>query len=450
VKPTILVLSILVAASAACLRSPSVSPTLSPAPTTESTQPPSVSAGAGAQVAYVENGNLLVWDEATGGTQTIFDGGDVIGVGASDDGQVLAFLRRSVVQLAEEPWTSWREQSALWAIGRDGGDPRELESAEALRSLQGAAESESTNIPYMAWIPGTHRLLYSAWTYIVQAEGESHAVPEGLFLVDADTGSAAVLMPAGNTLRFVPSPDAQQIALLSPTGLGFINVDGSNLRPDVLTYPGAGLTGPLFPTGVWVQDSRAFVITGSLEQDPEFNISFTLQKVPVDGSPPEVLATIPRSDPRSVTFSPDGRQAAFVQFTDGEPSGLPGWSIIPLPVGVCPLAIPQHLDPFFWGAPAVHWSPDGRAFNGKMWELCPDATTGSEVCETMLSYDGSVAAIQWLDALRFLFLTREPSVLFLVTQDSSGRLDDTTVPIVAWPLEEFVGLNGFAAIRGNR
>jgi hypothetical protein len=444
-KHLIAVLSLLVAAAAACQPLPSASPTIAPTPTTEATQAPSASAGTGAQVAFVKDGRVLMWDEATGQTQTLFDAGDAISVSVSDDGQVLAFLRRSVVQLAEDPWTSWREQSALWAIDRDGGNLRELVSADALRSLLDAAETESTNIPQMEWIPGTHRLLHSAWRYIVQAEGESHAVPEGLFLVDADTLSESVLMPAGSNLRFVPSPDGQQIALMSPTGLGFINVDGSHLRSDALSFPEAGLTGPLLPTGVWTQDSRAFVIIGSFELDPMFNISFTLWKVPLEGSAPEALATIHRSDPRSVTFSPDGRQAAFAQYTDQQPSELAGWSIISLPAGVGPLAIPQHLDLSFAG---VHWSPDARAFNRTMRELCPDATRESDICASPLSFDGSAAAIHWLDAYHFLYLTREPSVLFLVTLDPSGVFDGTTVPIVAWPLEEFVGLDSFAAVAG--
>lgn len=441
------VLSLLLAAAAvACQYLPPVSPTAAPTPTTESAQALSGSLGTEALVAFVKDGNLLIWDEATAESQTIFDAGDAIGVSVSDDGQVLAFLRRSAVQLAEDPWTNWREQSALWAIDRDGDNLRELISADALRSLLSAAETESTGIPQMEWIPGTHRLLYSAWRYIVQAEGESHAVPEGLFLVDADSLSASVLMPAGSILHFVPSPDGQQIALMSPTGVGFIRADGSHLRSDALTYPEAALTGPLLPTGSWTQDSRAVLITGSFELDPSFSISFTLWKVPVEGSPPEALAAIQRSEPRTVTLSPDGRQAAFAQYTDQEPSELAGWSIISLPTGVGPLAIPRRLDLSLGG---VHWSPDGVAFNGTMRELCPGATGDSEVCDSRLSFNGSPAAIEWLDASRFLFLTREPSALFLVTLDPSGASDAASVPIVAWPLEDLAGPVSFAAVAGN-
>jgi hypothetical protein len=233
--------------------------------------------------------------------------------------------------------------------------------------------------------------------------------------------------------------------MMSPTGLGFINADGSDLRPDVLSYPEVRLTGPLLPNGVWTQDSSAFVTTGSFELDSMFNISFTLWRVPVDGSPPEAMATIQRSDPRSVTFSPDGRQVSFAYYTDQEPSELV-WSIISLPTGVGPLAILQPLDLSFAG---VHWSPDGRAYNATMRELCPDATRESDVCDSKLRFDGSAAAIHWLEASRYLFLTREPSVLYLVTMDPSGVFDDATVPIVAWPIEQFVGPKSFSAVAGQ-
>ena len=109
-KHLIAVLSLLVAAAAAaCQPLPSVSPAIAPPPTAAATQAPSASAGTGPAVAFVKDGRVLIWDEATGETQTLFDAGDAIGVSASDDGQVLAFLRRSVVQLAQAPWTHWRK-----------------------------------------------------------------------------------------------------------------------------------------------------------------------------------------------------------------------------------------------------------------------------------------------------------------------------------------------------
>jgi len=45
-----------------------------------------------------------------------------------------------------------------------------------------------------------------------------------------------------------------------------------------------------------------------------------------------------------------------------------------------------------------------------------------------------------------LLLTRDPSALFLVTLDPSGRMDATSEPIDVWPLEQSVGLQSFVAI----
>ena len=59
-----------------------------------------------------------------------------------------------------------------------------------------------------------------------------------------------MLAEAEENLRFLPSPDGKQIALMSPSDVGFINADGSNKRQNVLTFAEAGLTGPLFPRGV--------------------------------------------------------------------------------------------------------------------------------------------------------------------------------------------------------
>jgi Tol biopolymer transport system component len=417
----------------------------SPPPPTEaplpSTQAPSASPATGTTVVYTKDGDILVWDHVTGESRNIFNSGDVIRVELSDDGQLLAFLRRSIVQTGD---ADWRDQSALWVVDLTGENPRELVSGDTLRDLLGASERDSSNIPEMAWIRGTHRLLYNGWTYLVMAEGESHAIPRGLYSVDADEGTQQVLVNAESILRFVVSPDGGQVALLSPTALAFVDADGSNLRPDALTYAQVGVPGPLFPVGVWTEDSQAFVMTEPLEGDPAADIDLAISLVPADGSAPDELASVSRSHPGSVTFSPDGRSAAYIQYTDEVPPDIAGWFITPLGEGPGPLAIPRELEP---GYPSLHWSPDGRAFTGALAELCPGATNDSEICESPISR--GVSAIQWLDATHLLLLTRDPSALFLITLDPSGQMDATTEPIAVWPLEEFVGPQSFSAVEAG-
>jgi hypothetical protein len=230
------------------------------------TEPSGVSGGT-ALVAFVEDGDILVWEEASGQSQTIFDSGDVIRVELSDDGQLVAFLRRSY--FAADGFDR-HEQSELWVVEIDGENPRQLVSAEQLRDLLNAAETDSTNIPQFGWIPGTHRLVYSGWRYFVVAEGESHATPEGVYSVDADTLVHTVLAPVGNSLHFLPSPDGGQIALISTTDVRVMNADGSNPHQAMLNYPATGVPMRIIPDGVWTQDASALLVVAPAESETSF------------------------------------------------------------------------------------------------------------------------------------------------------------------------------------
>jgi hypothetical protein len=215
---------------------------------------------------------------------------------------------------------------------------------------------------------------------------------------------------------------------MSPSDVGFINADGSNKRQDVLTYAEVGLAGPLFPMGVWTQDSRAFVMTGSFEEDPRLNVNFTIWRIPMDGSSPEALATVTGSDPNSVTFSPDGKSASFLQTTDQQPPEIAGWFIKPLIPEAGPLALPYYGKEAFFAN--LHWSPADDAFAIKdqdLLQLCPNATQDSQVCgEPIHLGSGIITALQWVDTSRFLFVGIEPNTLSL------GKLDGTIAPIVTW------------------
>jgi hypothetical protein len=77
---------------------------------------------------------------------------------------------------------------------------------------------------------------------------------------------------------------------------------------------------------------------------------------------------------------------------------------------------------------------------GNLYPYCPTATTDYDVCNSVTPGYAAFYVIQWLDGDRFLFLTRDPFVLYL------GRLDHTTQPVVAWPLEEWVTPQSFSAV----
>lgn len=402
-----------------------------PVPTTASTihnaapaavtPAPPVSQGR-ALVAYTRDGDVFVWDEASGQSKTVFASGDVRRVVMSDDGQVIALVRHS------------ESGVALWAVDWNGRNPRELFPADTfdqrLESAQTESEPFGAGIGELEWIPGTHRLVYN-WT-IQGGSGDYWASPH-LYLLDADILSDTLLArdvvrDSVRQLNVVPSPDGQQLALITGTTLSFVNVDGSNRRDNVLTYSAVGVSSPpgLMSTGVWTQDARAFLITGSLEMDSELALGFSIWRVPVDGSAPEALTPVLNGRPDSVAFSPDGKRVAFLQNTDGS-------LIAPLSREAGSLAAAYKLEP---ESPAnLHWSPAGDAFTKDLLQLCAHASRETELCEMPFqTHVSGVAGVQWLDGQRVLFLTNAPSVLFLsrlhsppVLIDFSGSFDGVLV-----------------------
>jgi streptogramin lyase len=333
----------------------------------------------------------------------------VIRVELSDDGALAAFLRRSYF---EADGFDRHEQSALWVVELDGENPRELVSAEDLRELLNASETDSTNIPQMEWIPGTHNLLYSGWKYFVVAEGESHATPEGVYNVDADTQEHIVLVPAGNSLHFVSSPDGKQIALISTTDVMVMNADGSNQHQALLTYPATGVPMRIIPGGVWTQDASALLVAAPTESGPAPESNIVIWRVLIDGSPAQSLATIKVASYGSITFSPDGRSAAYLRADS--PAGLNqyGWFVTPLTPEAGPLAAPKSA---YLGTKNLHWSPAGVPYaihGGVLDQLCPEAAQDVEVCSQGPVLGEQIAEISWIDGARFVFVTREPYDLY--------------------------------------
>lgn len=218
-------------------------------------------------VSFTRDGSVYIWDSTTQSNSPVFNASDVTLVTISDDAQRIAFLRR------------WRDsnqcdQTALWVVEQDGENAREILSPAELRESLSAMECQSppVSIPKIEWLPASHRLVYSL------ISDHEHASPQGLYLADADTLETKTLVQADHSFHFVPSPDGQQVALLSTSGLSFINVDGSNWRQDVVKYPVSGRPLPGFGNGVWTMDSRAFVL--ATYGDNGLNIT----RVPVDGA----------------------------------------------------------------------------------------------------------------------------------------------------------------------
>jgi hypothetical protein len=382
--------------------------------------------GGSAVVVFVGDGDVVVWDEATGQSQTIFDTGDVIRVELSDDGELVAFLRRSFFAAGG---FDRNEQSALWVVGRDGANPRELVSAEQLRQRLSATDTDSTNFPRLAWIPNSHRLLYSGDTYAANGEGESAHVPtRGVYRMDAETLAEVVLLPADESAHFVPSPDGRLVALVHTSGLRFIDVETGRQQLELPAAPVVGDTGWFTNAGVWTQDSSAFVINALLE--PTNLISdYALWRVPMDGSPAAELISF-AAGTGSLIFSPDGSAGAYMGAASGTSST---WFIVPLPEDLGPVAVPRDTLDYS----ILTWSPGGSAYvlealtfdpegvmHGRegLLALCPNAVQTVEVCGPAIPFGEQIEWVEWLDRSRFLYVTYQPRRLFLGSLDGSATL----------------------------
>jgi hypothetical protein len=377
-------------------------------------------------VAYVRDGNIQLWDSSTNLSQNISSSGDVLHAEISDDGQVIAFQR---IVAGEQP--EMGASSSLWVVDRDGGNVREVVSADMFRQRLSAQKNEDTGIAEMTWIPGTHRLIYSGTKGNAAASDNRKA--EDVYLVDTDTLHNVLVSPAGNGWRvsgtfdgrqFVPSPDGEQIAILSGTELNLVNSDGSNLRQNFFTYPQSGAGDvPFVPTGLWTQDGLNLIVNAPMENDPSAQgASYSITRVPVDGSPVERITTVTDAPPVFFTFAPAGDRMGYRSI----PGSQPTWQIRSLALEAGPLAIPLEY------STNLFWSPSGDAYfldHQLIQPLCPDAISNSDVCGTAFVVPGEMTSIRWIDGNRFVGLTSNPTVLFL------GNRDGTLTTIASWPPE---------------
>jgi hypothetical protein len=382
-------------------------------------------------VAFVEDGNIQLWDQRTEQKKTIFASGDVSSVTMSEDSRIIVFTRRTRFEQPE-----LREQFSLWAVERDGSNPRQLVAPDSLRERLGPADNDSTGFAQLEWIPGSHRLIYSLKKYYLPGQGFSYS--QDLYAADADSGAdgilAAGVLPAEepSVLKFIPSPDGAQLALLSMDSLGFLGTDGQNRRDKVLTYPDVfrGDEPAVLATGAWTEDGRSFILAAPQAQDEQFNITVALWKVPADGGEPESLASVERSHPLSITFSPGGDHFAYLH--DEGPSKPPTYLTSPLSPAVGPLSLPAVVN--FNSYANLYWAPSGAVFNRDLIQLCPEATDDSNLCTKKFEFGSSnIESVRWIDSGRLLVLTRQPPVLFYSVD---GEWTGTATPIVAWAQPE--------------
>jgi hypothetical protein len=348
------------------------------------------------EVRFISDGNLWVWQEDTGEALQISYSKDAQSFSFSPDGQAIAFKRG-------EPY----RQTELWVINRDGTDLRRLVSAEQLHAMFGEPTTTEFDyldeIRYIDWIDGTKALGFEAQRCYNAIGGTCD--PGGAWQVDLKTGRLSPWTPP-NEIQHTPyelvSPDGSQIAQVGETGLTLVNINGSNRREDVLTYPyipqmeGGGFIGPNI---IWAPDSQSLVAITFTEDLWDDNSTFTSWRVPVDGAPAQKLHTF-TGFPLSVNLSPDLRYLAY-RYTVQSISN--DWELhLATLDGSRDIVYAQGKLMAFW-----HWAPDGVHFVYGQDET--RALALGSVCgapQPLLEPPVSpIWHLTWVDPIHFVFMS---------------------------------------------
>jgi len=387
-----------------------------PAPTLASvpTEIPASPAPAVAQVlrvVYVKDGNLYLWTEG-GGSVALTNTGDAVRVRISDDAQVVAFVR----QLDDNFFTQ-----ELWAVNTSlPYDEHLLVSFAEMDTLLAASpfpSADGLGFNVLEWRPGTHQLGYGT---VPLYEGPGSMPSEDVRFVDADTLAKSTLFDFGAGGRFRFSPDGNQLVLSTPDHISLVNVDGSNLRAEILTYPQVGTYSEYqyHPSPVWAADSASLRVAIPPEDPLAEPASPTvLWYIPTDGSPARQLSSIFASPfiwVDEYAFSPDLFQVAYVKDAGGNQqelhiAGVNGTSDYVFAVGA--------------GLFFEQWSPNSARFLYSMTGMAEQGIflgDGLGNSYTISSNPSTVGQMNWVDNSRFLYLYQNGANWELRISDVDG------------------------------
>lgn len=415
-----------VAATLTALAPAAVEPSPTPDSATEPTAAPTPTpTRAGLDelvVAYVDDGDPWITTES-GPPRQLSDAGDTIEVLISDDGAKVVFLRRETAEGDTQP-------VEIRTANADGSDERILvrpEQFDGLYPLEGMLHHDLASISF---IPGSHDLLLN-----------TRAIPEGpgllkhddLLRLDIESGALSTVFPPGEGGDFVPSPDGEQVALVRPNSISLVNVDGSDLRAEVVTHEPVITYSEFryYSQPIWSADSgRLAVMIPSSDPLAEAPTG-TAWRIASDGSATEAASYVGdfyfTQHGASSVISPDFARLIVPRRLD---SGLE--------LHLAPLG--GELSSYDTGdLNWISWNPTGSHFvYGK------SAPTAIQLG----SVDGPPSALvdgtnlRWIDAESFLFLSGSRGAWTLRQGALDGAISDLASPAGDFIPYDFAAANG--------
>lgn len=233
------------------------------------------------KIVFTNNGNVWLI-EASNPPQQITTGDHVEDVLISPDGEKIVFTRR----------ISFDELAELWVVNADGSGESILLTIDDMKTLYPSTlESLGFEIGQMAFLPGTHDLLFNTYEAF---ETVGAAITDDLLRLNTDTGDLTPILPPNRGGRFAASPDGSRLIIIQPDRIHMINPDGSGLVADLITYPFVITYSEFqyYAQPVWSRDSGAVGFAIPSEDPLGGNPSGDIWRIPHDGSTAAKTATI--------------------------------------------------------------------------------------------------------------------------------------------------------------
>lgn len=249
----------------------------------------------GLRVADEAGGNLYIQDS---GKQAIrlTDGGQDSNPLLSDDGQKIAFYR------------GWDE---LCVIRVDGSGERTLVSREMLSAY--GYDNEFIKLYDMAFLPGTHQLLFNTWIYNRKSGEGHHQRNDDLWFVDTDTGTLRQLRAPGQGGNFLAAPNGKWIAVQTVDHIDVVDAQGQIIRRNLVTNPPMDdYYGITWASMSWTPNSsELIVLSTSIPPGTGVPVVREAWRYPLDGRPVVEIKLSPPPVGDAFSISPDGNWIAY-------------------------------------------------------------------------------------------------------------------------------------------
>ena len=412
------------------------------------------------RLAWIEDGDLWIWDWGSGEPYSLTDSGDVVEVRFTQDGNELVFTRQTgdTVELwaanadghnarsltdghlltgqiqiidfsFDENWLAFTHMlndngGELWTARLDGSEAKRLVSHDDLVAIVAEPLADFATPTGVIWLPKTHTLLYDAYPGFENGGLFIYTQRQNL-VVDADSGTQGVLFPLGEGGQVSVSPDGNSIALLTPESLRLMNIEAKNLFEAGIDFFAVGFGEYYaYPAMTWMLDSSAILVAQPVEDGYNQGTPVTIWLIPLDGDPPTLINEFSGFFP-TFGFSQDKSRIAYWR---AEPNSNHR------ELHIATLDGSEHI--IYETADQLNflgWSPD-HSFVYSVGEN-PWETKVGEPCNdpVPLDVDFHINSLNWIHSIYFLFENRRDHSIDLYL----GKLETHDPPVLLLTLEDF-------------